>query len=459
MVNKDKISKFLELLKNKYKYKDIGKKNYSEIYIDLRSFNSFGDSSDNYIVPENLINVQIKLSSKYDNDKRLNRVDRKNNGIEFWGIENLCNEDVNKIREKLFDGIKIYIPIEAEKIYWITSQIIDYTLKENIPMQLKVSKEMRNDAVTMRVTTKEDALKMEKFLNSNLQYQTSITPNPFLYKHGKIAFTYDGNLSFNSTVSKLLNDYIISKKNKGLLDTISADDFLNYIKKQKTIINGPYKKFYCDYYNLIDSSRYENFNKIIEILIKNIEGTMTLDDVFKMQKIERKNSYDYEITDERIKKACDYADVLEDYCIKILCNREEKNRILEEFINTGSFEVFPENYNIRNNFRNDFTLDLFKEVIWTLIIRATSDTYNKYGNFQYESVITNLMYDENIDFKILTNDNGNRSYLCKLASKNIIRKLLKEKVVKHNKVYTINDMMNIISEQIEMNKMKCDRRK
>jgi len=458
-MNKDAINTFLESLKIKFKQKSLSNLTYLEIYRDLRSFNAFGRFFNNYLIPENLINIQIKLSSKYDNDKRLNRVDRKNNGIEFWGIENLCGKDNTDLKQKLFDGIKIYIPVEAEKICWITEQIINFTLIENIPMQIKVSKEMRNDAVTMRVIAKEDALKIEDFLNRKLDYQTGINPNPFLYKQGKIAFTYDGNLSFNSTVSKLLNNYIISRKNKGLLEIVSADDFLNYIKEHKTIINGQDKKFYCDYYNLIDGSRYENFNKIIEILIKNIEGTMTLEGIFKMQEIERTNSYYYEITDERIKLAYDIADTLENYCIKVLNKPEEQKKILQQFIYTGSFESFPENDNIRNNIRDNFTLELFKEVIWTLIVRVLKDTCDKYGNLQYEAAITNLMYDSSEDLKLLTNEKQNRSYLCKLASKNIIKKIIEDKVMQYNKNYTINDILDIMAEEIEKQKKKPGGRK
>lgn len=458
-MNKDAIDMFLESLKIKYKTISFSSDTDSEIYRDLCRFNAFGKLFNNYIVPENLMNIQIKLSNRYNNDRRLNRVDRKNNRTQFWGVENICGEDAVSLREKLFDGIKIYIPVESEKIYWITCQIIDFTLRENIPMQLKVSNVMRNDAITMRVTTKEDALKLERFLNKELDYQTRINPNPFLYKKGKIALTYDGNLSFNKTISKLLSRYIISKKNSGILDTVSVDDFLNYIKNQKIIINGPDKKFYCDYYNLIDSSRYENFNKIIEILIKNIEETMTLDGIFKMQEVEKVNSYDYEITDERIKKACKYADRLKDYCINNFKDETVYKRIIEEFINTGSFEVFPELDDIRKDFRENFTLELFKEVIWTLIVRVLGDTYDKYGNLQYQTAVANLMYDENEDFKILTNEKDNRSNLCQIASKRIIKKILQNKALQYNKPYIINDMLNIISEEIEKRKKKSEGRK
>lgn len=451
-MNKEAIKFFLESLKIKFKHKELNSSTYDDIYRDLRSFNASGELFNNYIEPQPLINVQLKLSAKYDNDKRLNRIDRKNNGIHFWGIENLCGDNPAELREKLFDGIKIYIPVEAEKIYDITSAVIDFSVKENIPMQIKVAKEMRNDAITMRVTTKEDALKIEQFLNIELDYQTSINPNPFLCRKGKIAFAYDGNLSYNTTLSKLLNGYLIERKNLQMLDSITVEGFLIYLKKQKVLLNGPDKQFYSDYYNLIDSTRFENFIKIIEMIIKNIEGTMTLDDVFRMQKsneLATDEVYEYEISIQRIIKICDIADKLDDYCREVLKDNTMQKKIIEEFINTGSYEVFPINNNIRNEVRENFTPNLLKDAIWKLLVKALIETFNKYGNARYESAISSLMYDSDEGLNILTNENFNRSYLCKLATREMIKKLIEEKILRYNMFYTIENLMTIIEDEVK----------
>lgn len=447
-MNKCAINTFLESLKTKFKSINLDNTAYLDIYRDLRTFNALGD----YIEQKNLIGIQIKLSAKYDSDKRLNRIDKKNNGIHFWGIENLCGDDPNVLREKLFDGIKIYVPIEADKIHYITSEIIDFSVKENIPMQIKVAKEMRNDTITMRVTTKEDALKIESFLNEELDYQTKINPNPFLYRKGKIAFAYDGNLSYNTTLSKLLNSYLIDKKNFQTLDSVAVEDFLQFLKNQKVLLNGPNKQFYLDYYNLIDSTRYENFIKIIEMIIKNIEGTMTLEDVFVMQKsnvLNENDVFDYEISIQRTKKVCEIADKLDDYCKEVLNDSERQKKIIEQFINTGSYDVFPVNNNIRNEVRENFTPSLLKDVIWKLLVNALIDTHEKYGEAHYEIAINEMMYSDEEKLSVLTNEYQNRSYLCKLASKKIIKRILEDKALQYNKLYTLNNIKGIIKEEVE----------
>ena len=451
-MNKGAIKFFLESLKLKFKHKELNNSTYEEIYSDLRSLNATEEIFNDYINPQPLINVQLKLSAKYDNNKKLNRIDRKNNGIHFWGIENLCGDEPRVLREKLFDGIKIYVPIEADKIFDITSKIIDFSVKENIPMQIKVAKEMRNDAITMRVTTKEDALKIERFLNVELDYQTSINPNPFLYRKGKIAFAYDGNLSYNTTLSKLLNSYLIEKKNLKTLEEARVEDFLIFIKNQKVLLNGPDKQFYSDYYNLIDNTRYENFIKIIEMIIKNIEGTMTFEDIFIMQKsniLNENDMFDYEISIQRTKKVCDIADKLDDYCKEVLNDSSRHKKIIEEFINTGSYDVFPVNNNIRNEVRENFTPNLLKDVIWKLLVNALIDTYNKYGDAHYEIAITEMMYSDEEKLSVLTNEYQNRSYLCKLASKKIIKKILEDKVLQYNKLYTVDNIIDIIEEEVK----------
>ena len=449
-MNKDAIDFFLESLKMKFKVKDLNSITHIEIYNDLRTFNFTDGLFNDYIQPQNLINIQLRLSSKYDNDKRFNRIDRKNNGIHFWGIENLCGDEPETLRGKLFNGIKIYIPVEIEKIYYITSSIIDFSAKENIPMQIKVAKEMRNDAITMRVTTKEDALKIERLLNVELDYNTSINPNPFLYRKGKIAFAYDGNLSYNSTLSKLLNTYLIDKKNLKLLNEISIEDFILFLRNQKVLLNGPDKQFYSDYYNIIENSRYENFLKIIEMIIGNIEGTLTLEDIFNMQKskkIDIDEIYEYEVTIERIKKICDIADKLDSYCKDELKDNSKQKKIIEEFLNTWSYHVFPINNNIRNEVRENFTPNVLKDAIWKLLVYALIKTNVKHGDLHYENVIASLMYDSDENLNILTNEDYNRSYLCKIATRKTIKKILEEKALQYNMIYTVNNIMAIIEEE------------
>ena len=125
----------------------------------------------------------------------------------------------------------------------------------------------------------------------------------------------------------------------------------------------------------------------------------------------------------------------------------------------GAYDVFPVNNNIRNEVRENFTPNLLKEVIWKLLVNALIDTYNKYGKDQYEIAISEMMYSDEEKFSVLTNEYQNRSYLCKLASKKIIKKILEEKVLQYNKFYTINNIIDIIEEEVKFETTKRNSRK
>lgn len=458
-MNKEEINAFLQSLVLKFKYKEVSRETYKAIYKDLCSFNPTTNYFSNNIEPISLVSVQAKLSNTYDNNPNLNRVGKLNQEGNFWVIENKCGISQEELRNKLCNGIKIFIPVEAEKIYTLANKIIDFSIKENIKMKIKVAKEMRNDAITMEVATKSEVLKIEKMLNKELDYETSINPNPFLFQKGKIAFAFDGNLSYNDILSKLISSYIITKKKLQLLDTVSVEDFINYIKEEKNNLLGEQKDFYCDYYNIIDASRYNNFTKIIEIIIKNIEGKMNLENLFKYQNTknitEEETIFNYKITEERKKRAYNIACQLEDYYGDL--DLAKKN--LEEFIKIGSYEIIPEDNDIRNNFMQNFTPTLFLQTIWEILIDALSDTYDKHGIRQFESAIAEMMFDNSDDLRILTNQHEKRSYLSKMLSKEQIKKILKQKAKEKDMYYTIDNIIELVSEEISSQEKQRSGRK
>jgi hypothetical protein len=104
---------------------------------------------------------------------------------------------------------------------------------------------------------------------------------------------------------------------------------------------------------------------------------------------------------------------------------------------------------IRNEVRENFTPNLLKDVIWKLLVNALIDTYNKYGDAHYEIAITEMMYSDEEKLSVLTNEYQNRSYLCKLASKKIIKKILEDKVLQYNKLYTVDNIIDIIEEEVK----------
>lgn len=444
-MHREEIDTFLKSVALKFKYLNIDSESYKEVYRDLFSFNHFDKYFSSYIEPISLVSIQTKLSNDYSNNPNLNRT--VNIDTSFWAIENLGTLSRTEFIDKLYRGIKIYVPVEAEKIYYIVSKIINLSLSENIIMQLKVAPNMRNDAVVLRVSNIPDALKIDKLLNSDLNYTTNIRPNPFLVQKGKIAFAFDGHLSYNSSLSKLIITYIANKKNKKALDKVTVDNFLIFLKEEKKALNNNNTTFYCNLYGIIDEEKYKSFMVILSNIIKTIEGEMTIQDVFNSyNEVNGINcSFEYQVTSEDKKRAYELAVLLEEY----YQNLSTAHEVIEKFIKTGDYDLFPVKNNIRNFAMESFTPEILASIIWETMISALEDTYNKYGSNQFEIAISDIMYSSEVNLDILTNQNDNRSYLSKISSKEYLKRLLTKKIEESSNYCTLGTAIRIVSEEIE----------
>ena len=170
------------------------------IYNELKLFN-VQDGEQKRISNDNLINIQAQLSNDF---RKKDKIKCFSNGY-FFAIENRGSYDDKTFYDKMNTSIKLYIACDIKNLYNVTSLVFNCMIDENIITQSKIAKEMRNDVLVVRVSTMEEAEKVSEFVNS-LDYNSLISYNPYILINGKVGMTYDGTLSYNKTLSLLIEN-------------------------------------------------------------------------------------------------------------------------------------------------------------------------------------------------------------------------------------------------------------
>ena len=244
------------------------------IYNELSLFN-VQDGKQMRISNDNLINIQAQLSNDF---RKKDKIKCFSNGY-FFAIENRGSYDDKTFYDKMNTSIKLYIACDIKNLYNVTSLVFNYMIDENIITQSKIAKEMRNDVLVVRVSTMEEAEKVSKFVNS-LDYNSLVSYNPYILSNGKVGMTYDGTLSYNKTLSLLMNSYFNTKKNSNSLDKSTMEDFVNFIKREVLLcIND--SEYLHDNYN-IDYKKEGDFIKTADVIIGNLDGTLNKANLWRL---------------------------------------------------------------------------------------------------------------------------------------------------------------------------------
>ena len=167
------------------------------------------------------------------------------------------------------EHIKMYIPLDASHIENGVEMIFDFLDKENISHISKVGKKIRFDDVVVRLVNVGDANKLLDYIESNKYIQSGlISPNPFAYNEGNIALAVDGSLSYNSTVARLMADYLRQSKNQNMLKDACAEGFYGYINKLYKMQFMTHESDYLK--NLFNWEDYEelNYREVVALIIK-----------------------------------------------------------------------------------------------------------------------------------------------------------------------------------------------
>lgn len=376
------------------------------IYYELSLFN-VQDGKQMRISNDNLINIQAQLSNDF---RKKDKIKCFSNGY-FFAIENRGSYDDKTFYDKMNTSIKLYIACDIKNLYNVTSLVFNYMIDENIITQSKIAKEMRNDVLVVRVSTMEEAEKVSKFVNS-LDYNSLVSYNPYILSNGKVGMTYDGTLSYNKTLSLLMNSYFNTKKNSNSLDKSTMEDFVNFIKREVLLcIND--SEYLHDNYN-IDYKKEGDFIKTADVIIGNLDGTLNKANLEGIQVKKRENIGGNSVFYENKEKLL--------YVIYRLSNYYDidyVHRLLMDYCKNGNADIFTRRDLIRDIIVREFSPYELKLTIIDIgdktLEECISLTKEKYDDDQCVFAISKLLLNKELDG--FTRDNGVRNKLGLIVPK------------------------------------------
>lgn len=397
---------------------------------------------------DSLVGVQVQLNNKFRNNNKVNTYSSSNG--DFWAIENRMGKNDDDFLAAMYNGIKLYIPVQADNLYKISESLFNFMINEGIIMQCKVSKEMRNDALVCRVKTKEDAIKVSEYLSS-IGYTSNVKPNPFLYDNGTLSMTIDGVLSFNSMVASVLKEYLYTRKMTHTLDSVSCKNFNNFVKSQIEFLNSNQKKAFMDLYQINGEEQYRDFITILKLLSENLSATLTTDKLFEYQDTD----YVRLGSSKGVYFKQDEAKIL--YVINVLTSYysvDYVHKMIMEFIKTNNYDLFTRKYGdyggvrtiIRNNFSSTDVKNIISDLGWKAFISASKVTYDKYGEDQLFAAIKNVFNGEGISE--FTNDHEVRSYLGLIIPYELLKEVIVSKMHENDMSISTISLANLMLEEI-----------
>ena len=425
------------------------------IYHELSRFSTY--NKEHCIIDgDSLVGVQVGLNNKFKNNTKANTFTSRDGY--FWAIENRGGKKDKEFFSEMYNSIKLYVSVDPDYIYKVSELLFNFMLDEGIIMQSKISKGMRNDALVCRVSGEDAARKVSQYLNE-LNYETKFRPNPFLLDEGKVSVAMDGCLSYNRTLSNLLKEYFDLKKSSGQLDKINCDDFSKFVENQIDMLESKQKKYFMNLYGISNEEKCKSFLIVCNLITKNLDGTLTLDSLFKYGEI---NNVTFD-NDKRTYSKQDEDKML--YVINSLTNYYsvgDVHKIIMMFIENNDIRLFTRKDDIRAIVNNNFTSDDVKKIVsnlgWNAFIDASKVTYEKYGEEQLFAAIKRFFYDE--DIQSFTNDYEVRSRLGLVIPPKLLKSVIAEKLSSVGKnISSISLTQFILDEINKIDKNNGDEKK
>ena len=400
------------------------------IYYELSRFN-ISDEKASRLVNDSLVGVQLQLNNKYRNNDKV--VTFLSPTGYFWVIQNRVDMTEEEYFRSINNGVKLYVMAKANNIYKIADSLFDYMIDENIVMECKISKEMRNDALVCRITSKEDTIKVCGYLNK-LRYKFSTSCNPFMYSDGRVSVVVDGNLTYNNILISLVKAYLEEKRKTNTLEKVSCTEFSCFIKEQ------------IKFYETSNDIEYKDNIKVVNLILGNLNNELELDDFFDDVNV---SSSSNKVSFSKI----DEDKVL--YVINSLANYysvADVHKIIMNYIETGNVNLFTRNDDIRAIISNNFSKEDIKNIIsilgWKALVAASKLTYNKYGSEQLINATQKLLDNEEISG--FTRDNDVRSYLGLVIPSVLLREVIESKIEENSMELTTESLTDLVLEEIKV---------
>ena len=348
---------------------------------------------------ESLVNVQLHLNEKYKGLEGINTFTGPKPSNVFWVIENRGQMKDKNFYEDIKDSIKLYLPVDASNIYEVSTKVLDYIIKEGIHIQAKIAKNMRSDVFVIRVLDKDKLDKLLNYINS-LDYNSKSKPNPFALNVGRVSITKDGMMSYNTVLAEYITEYLKSER-----EEVTLENFKKFMHKQ---------------INKIPSSN-KNKYMIVDLIIKNLENTLTLEELLSYnQKV---------VVDNRVTQVSeeDKNNILRLINgLNVFYNLEETHKRIEMYLATGNINYFTRQNGIRKFVEEYLPVKQMRvalyEMGWSALVNSIDETYKKYGELQVIKAVERIVDVGSIEG--LTNTNNARSYLGFITSPELLQKII-----------------------------------
>lgn len=348
---------------------------------------------------ESLVNVQLHLNEKYKGLEGINTFTGPKPNNVFWVIENRGQMKDKNFYEDIKDSIKLYLPVDASNIYEVSTKVLDYIIKEGIHIQAKIAKNIRSDVFVIRVLDKDKLDKLLNYINS-LDYNSKSKPNPFALNVGRVSITKDGMMSYNTVLAEYITEYLKSER-----EEVTLENFKKFMHKQ---------------INKIPSSN-KNKYMIVDLIIKNLENTLTLEELLSYnQKV---------VVDNRVTQVSeeDKNNILRLINgLNVFYNLEETHKRIEMYLATGNINYFTRQNGIRKFVEEYLPVEQMREALyemgWSALVNSIDETYKKYGELQVIKAVERIVDVGSIEG--LTNTNNARSYLGFITSPELLQKII-----------------------------------
>lgn len=348
---------------------------------------------------ESLVNIQLHLNEKYKGLEGINTFTGPKPNNVFWVIENRGQMKDKNFYEDIKDSIKLYLPVDASNIYEVSTKVLDYIIKEGIHIQAKIAKNMRSDVFVIRVLDKDKLDKLLNYINS-LDYNSKSKPNPFALNIGRVSITKDGMMSYNTVLAEYITEYLKSER-----EEVTLENFKKFMHKQ---------------INKIPSSN-KNKYMIVDLIIKNLENTLTLEELLSYnQKV---------VVDNRVTQVSeeDKNNILRLINgLNVFYNLEETHKRIEMYLATGNINYFTRQNGIRKFVEEYLPVEQMRaalyEMGWSALVNSIDETYKKYGELQVIKAVERIVDVGSIEG--LTNTNNVRSYLGFITSPELLQKII-----------------------------------
>lgn len=348
---------------------------------------------------ESLVNVQLHLNEKYKGLEGINTFTGPKPNNVFWVIENRGQMKDKNFYEDIKDSIKLYLPVDASNIYEVSTKVLDYIIKEGIHIQAKIAKNIRSDVFVIRVLDKDKLDKLLNYINS-LDYNSKSKPNPFALNVGRVSITKDGMMSYNTVLAEYITEYLKSER-----EEVTLENFKKFMHKQ---------------INKIPSSN-KNKYMIVDLIIKNLENTLTLEELLSYNQKVVVDNRATQVSEEDKNNILRLINGL-----NVFYNLEETHKRIEMYLATGNINYFTRQNGIRKFVEEHLPVEQMRaalyEMGWSALVNSIDETYKKYGELQVIKAVERIVDVGSIEG--LTNTNNARSYLGFITSPELLQKII-----------------------------------